>query len=221
MTHYLELACRHLLEPNALSENELEKIINTLMIPGIDSADLYFQTTKHESWVLEDGIVKEASFNYDQGVGIRAISGDKTGFAYSDDLIFPALNEAALAARTIARQEKERCIQIPKQRILTSPLYSENDPLSSLTQNEKINLLRMLDQEARKQDPRVSQVVVSLSGVHEIILIMGSDGSYAADLRPLVRLNVSVIVEEKGRREHGSAGGGARADYKMFFQDNL
>ena len=221
MSKHLELARGALLEPSGLSEIELEGILSTVLGHSVDSADLYFQSARHESWVLEDGIIRDGGYNVDHGVGIRALAGEKTGFAYSDDIILPALEQAATAARTIAVSGGQQSVKAWDKQSHSHQLYQHDDPLGSLPEPDKIALLHQLNQEARKQDPRVSQVIVSLSGVHEIILIVASDGTLAADVRPLVRLNVNVIVEEKGRREQATSGGGGRADYKMFLQDDL
>src|SRR5690606_11813059 len=140
----------------------------------------------------EDGIVKEGSHSIDQGVGVRAISGDKTGFAYSDEIILPALTSAAEAARAIARSGGEGKLQAWKQQ--TAPaLYTTSDPLASISSEEKINLLKRIDAEARKKDPRVKQVLAGINALHTTVLIAGSYGTFTADIRPLVRLNINVI----------------------------
>ena len=215
---HLSIARKVLLDPAQLDEGTLEKVMHNMLGHAIDYADLYFQTSKHESWVLEDGIVKEGQHNIEQGVGVRAISGEKTGFAYSDEILLPALSNAAAAARAIARQGQDKQLQAWQNQQIT-PLYSSDDPLAVLSAQQKIALLRSVDEEARKQDPRVKQVIVSLAGVHEVILLMASDGTLSADVRPLVRMNVNVIAEHKGRREQGSAGGGGRQSYDYFLQD--
>jgi len=218
MNDNLELARQQLLAPTGLGDNELNQILDQVMGHAVDSADLYFQLSRHESWVLEDGIVKEGSHNIDQGVGVRAISGEKTGFAYSDEIVMPALLEASKAARAIARDGRSQSLQAWKQKT-TPALYAVDNPLASLDEQAKIDLLRQVDAEARKQDTRVTQVMVSLSGSHEIILIANSDGTLAGDVRPLVRMSVSVLVEDKGKREQGASGGGARLDYRYFQAD--
>lgn len=216
----LELAEQRLLVPAGLSHRDLERVMSQLLGHHIDSGDLYFQSVKHESFQLEDGIVKEGSFNLDQGVGVRAISGDKTGFAYSDDIILPALEQAATAARCIANQGKEKGLQAWRRTHPLTPLYTAENPLDGLPTEDKIALLRQLDQYVRQLDPRVNQVIISLTGMFETILVVGSDGTMSADVRPLVRLNVNVIVEQSGRRESGSAGGGARSTYQYFIDNN-
>lgn len=183
----------------------------------IDLADLYFQASSHESWMLEDGIVKEGSYNIERGVGVRAISGEKTGFAYSDDISAIALNKAADAAKGIAQQGSAAPFQAFKTQ--TNPvIYQGLDPLASLAQEQKITLLHEVEAHARSIDKRVQQVIVSLTGVYEKVLVAATDGTFATDIRPLVRLNCSVLVEENGKRERASAGGGARTDYSYFFE---
>ncbi len=217
----LEIAYRSLLEPAELSEHKLQRVLGNVLGYAVDYADLYFQSVRYESWVLEDGIIKEGNYNIDYGVGVRAISGEKTGFAYSDDIILPALEKAATAARTIALQGGHHTVQA-WHRLPKSPLlYEVADPLQSIPAVEKIALLRQLDTAARKIDSRIQQVIVSLSGSHEIILIAASDGTLNADVRPLVRLNVNVIAQEKDRREQGSCGGGGRFNYTHFLEEGL
>jgi TldD protein len=214
----LVMAREALLSPYGLGEADLQKVLDQLMGHGIDSADLYFQLSRHESWMLEDGIVREGHHGIDQGVGVRALSGEKTGFAYSDEIMLPALTEAADAARAIARSGRQGAVQAWQQ---SAPqrLYLPLDPLAAFDAEQKIALLRALDAEARRIDPRVKQVIVSLAGTHEVILVAGSDGTLAADVRPLVRMNVSVIAEQGERREQGTAGGGGRVDYSYFQQE--
>ena len=219
MENSLELARNHILTPSGLDETHLAQAFSTLLDSSADSGEIYFQLRKHESWSLEDGIVKEASYNINQGVGIRAIKDDKSGFAYSDEIVLPALIESCKAARAIAHGAQNGKIQAWKAN-KGHDLYIADSPLDSITENEKVNLLRSLDVLARKQDSRIKQVIVSLAGSHEVILVANSDGSLGADLRPLVRLNVLVIAEENGRLEQGSAGGGGRFNYNYFIQDN-
>ncbi len=215
MTDIITRARDHLLTPANISDNELNRILDSILGHSVDTADLYFQSTRHESWILEDSIVKEGSFNVDRGVGIRAMSGEKTGFAYSNEIIIPALEQAAGAARSIARLGQQKQVQA-WQRSQPLALYGSDNPLDSLSREDKVDILKALDKEARRTDSRVKQVSVSLAGVHEVVLVAASDGTLAADIRPLVRLNVSVIVEKEGRIERGSAGGGGRGDYKQF-----
>ncbi|MEJ2140876.1 MAG: metalloprotease TldD [Gammaproteobacteria bacterium] len=214
----IELARSALLAPSGLGDQELEKVLDSLMHHNVDYADLYFQATRHESWVLEDGIVKEGSHNIEQGVGVRAVSGEKSGFAYSDEIVLPALTQAAQSARAIARSGQNHKVKA-WQPVDIHQLYLPSDPLDSMKAEDKINLLRMLDAEARKQDPRIKQVIVSLSGVQDIVMVAASDGTLNADVRPLVRMNVSVIAEDGSRREQGSTGGGGRVGYEYFLEE--
>lgn len=211
-----DLACAQLLTPSGLSEIDLERALSQLLGHKIDSGDLYFQNVRQESFMLEDGIVKEGNFNLDHGVGVRAISGEKTGFAYSDDIILPALEQAVDAARCIAATGKTQVVRAWDKKRLITPLYTSQSPLDGLATADKIALLREIDSFARKCDPRITQVIVSLSGVFETILIVGSDGTMQADIRPLVRLNVTVIAQQGERRETGSSGGGGRTTYDFF-----
>ena len=217
-TTNLDIARQRLLAPAGLDEGDLDKVFGQLLGHAVDSGDLYFQSTRFESWVLEDGIVKEGTHSIEQGAGVRAISGDKTGFAYSDEIVMPALLQASSAARAIARHGKEGKLQAwhtGKENLL----YPALDPLDSMTADDKVSLLKQLDAEARQQDPRVREVIVSLAGVHEVMMVAVSDGTLAADVRPLVRCNVTVIVEQDGRREQASSGGGGRSDYGFFVED--
>ncbi|MGB5261089.1 MAG: metalloprotease TldD [Gammaproteobacteria bacterium] len=214
----LDIARQHLLVPAGIDEGDLDKVFGKLLAHAVDSGDLYFQSNRYESWALEDGIVKEGSHNIEQGAGVRAISGDKTGFAYSDEIVMPALLEASTAARAIARQGSEGTLQAWHAGG-GNALYPGTDPLAQMSADEKVRLLQALDAEARAQDPRVKEVVVSLAGVHEVVLVAVSDGTLAADVRPLVRCNVTAIVEQGGRREQGTAGGGGRTDYSYFTAD--
>lgn len=216
MNESLEIAKLTLLEPAGLQEGDLTRLFAKMMTRSIDMSDIYFQFSQQESWVLEDGIIKEGTFNIDQGVGIRAISGEKTGFAYSDDINFNALNEAATVAGNIAKSSANGRASILKPIAEERELYSPLNPLNSWSEQDKINLLKRVDAEARRIDSRIKQVVVSLAGLHEVILIADNEGHLAADVRPLVRFNVSVIVEDGGKREQGFAGGGGRHGYDYF-----
>ena len=208
---------QELLADSQLDPSFLNKTLTNIYQRQVDLADLYFQSSSHESWMLEDGIVKEGSYNIERGVGVRAISGEKTGFAYSDDISPEALTTAADAAKGIANAGKSGAVQAFKAQQVPL-IYQANDPLSSLAQEQKITLLHEVEAHARSVDSRVKQVIVSLSGVFEKILVAASDGTYATDIRPLVRLNCSVLVEENGKRERASSGGGARTDYGYFFE---
>jgi len=218
MTDLLLPATERLLSPGGLSLDSLPSLLAELHTPGIDAADLYFQDRVSESWVLEDSIVKEGSFHMEQGVGVRALSGEKTGFAYSNAINASALRQAAQAARSIARAGQQGRIEVPAQARF-QPLYGRANPLDDLDRAEKVVLLQRIDQATRALDPRVQQVTVSLAGVWEHVLVAAMDGSLAADIRPLVRFSVSVIVEQNGRRERGSHGGGGRTGYR-YFMDN-
>ena len=215
----LEIARQRLLAPAGIDENDLNKVFGKLLGHAVDSGDLYFQSTRFESWVLEDGIVKEGTHSIEQGAGVRAVSGDKTGFAYSDEIMMPALLQASGAARAIAKHGSEGKLQAwhaSDEQIL----YPALDPLERMSADDKVTLLQQLDAEARQQDPRVKEVIVSLAGVHEIMMVAVSDGTLAADVRPLVRCNVTVIVEKDGRREQASSGGGGRSDYGFFLDED-
>lgn len=220
MNNPLALAQSALLEPAGLSENHLQKILGQILTRSIDSADLYFQASYAESWSLEDGIIKEGSHSIDKGVGIRAISGEKSGFAYSDEILLPALEQSAQAARSIARASGNGQLQAWHKSSAHQDLYLPINPLKSLPEKDKLALLQRLDKEARQADPRIVQVNLSLVAVQDIVLIAASDGTYAADIRPLVRLNVSVIAEQNGQREQGYAGGGGRVSYEYFLEEN-
>jgi TldD protein len=220
MTNSLDAAENTLLTQRGLELNDVQKTLDQLILPSIDQADLYFQSSHSESWVLEDGIVKEGSYNIDQGVGVRAISGEKTGFAYSDEIVLPALTQAATAARSIASHGDNGQLQA-WHKTSTPVLYSDQDPLNSVTTEEKINLLKQLDQTARQKDPRVKQVMIGLTGSQSTILVANSDGMLSGDVRPLIRLNVNVIVEEDGRIEKGGSGGGGRFGYEYFLNDGM
>ena len=220
MDNSLKLAEQHLLQPAGLDEKQVAKILDRLLAYQVDNADLYFQQSRHESWSLEDGIVKDGSHSIEQGVGVRAVSGEKTGFAYSDEILMPALTRASDMARAIARQGGQNGL---KAWTPNSPqrLYPALDPLPTLEDGDKVKLLERVDAEARRQDPRVKQVMVSLAAVQDTVLVAASDGTLAADVRPLVRFNVSVIVEQDGRREQGYAGGGGRFAYGRFLEQDF
>ena len=217
MSEALQLAQAHLLAPAELDETGLERVLAGLQRGGVDYGDLYFQLSRSESWVLEDGIVKSGAYHIEQGVGVRAISGEKTGFAYTDELRLPALEEASRAARAIARGQGGGQVQVrPASGIAAR--YRPLDPLQTLDEAARIELLQRADAEARRLDERISQVTVSLAAVHDVILVAATDGTLAADVRPLVRMNVSVIMERDGRREQGSAGGGGRVGYDWLLE---
>ena len=217
MTTALRQARQQLLQPSGMDDKHLSQTLDRIMTRGIDHADLYFEFSRAESWVLEEGIIREGSHSIDQGVGVRAVSGDKTGFAYSDEIAPPALSDAATAARAIARSGQERRLQAWRSQNIV-PLYSAANPLASIAAEEKTAILKRIDGKARARDPRVTQVIASLAGSFTTVLIAAADGALAADARPLVRLNVTILVEENGRIEKGGAGGGGRFTYE-YFQD--
>lgn len=222
------LAQQSLLTPFSLDERQLEQVFGKMLTHQVDYADLYFQYGRAESWSLEEGIVKSGSFSIDQGVGVRAVSGEKTAFAYSDDISLAALESAALATRAIARQGgtqskptlNNKITSSKKSGVLlkdqTSQLYLPHDPIASISAAEKVALLERLERCARSLDPRVTQVMAGLAGEYEVVMVARSDGLMNADIRPLVRLSLQVIVESNGKREQGSAGGGGRFDYRYF-----
>ena len=220
MNNSLDIASKLLLEPAGLSEAALFDVLGQMMTHRIDAADMYFQTTRHESWVLEDGIIKEGAHSLDRGVGIRAVSGEKTGFAYADEIDLSSLTKAATTARSIAPAGQSAQVQGALSSVNVRDLYSVADPIQAMEEAKKIDFLKQIDAEARKEDPRITQVIVSLSGVYDVILLAASDGAYAADVRPLVRLNVSVVVEHEGRRESGYSGGGGRYNYDYFMEQD-
>lgn len=208
----------NLINASELSQRDLEQTLGYLFAHQLDYADLYFQSSVHESWVLEDGLVKDGSFNIERGVGVRAVSGEKTGFAYADSINAQALQQAAAAARGIAAHGQQGQVKAFS-RSENSRIYLPCEPLQSLTNTEKVALLHQVEAFIRSLDSRAEQVMVSLSGVYEEILVAASDGTLATDIRPLIRLNCSVLLQHNGRRERGSAGGGARTDYSYFFAD--
>ena len=205
----LAIARDTILTPSGLDESQLERVFGQVMSHAVDYADLYFQLAHEESWALEDSIVKEGSAAIEQGVGVRALSGEKTGFAYSDEIMLPALEDASRAARAIAVHGANHSLAVWQSRA-GHQLYLPDDPLAALSDADKVAWLMRVDRETRKLDPRVTQVMASVTAVHEVVLIANSDGDLAADVRPLVRFNVSVIVEQNGRREQGYCGCGGR-----------
>ena len=220
--HTQAIARDILLTPYGLDEGHLLKSLGAIFTHRVDYADLYFQFTRSESWSLEEGIVKTGSFSIDQGVGVRAVSGDKTAFSYSDEISEHALLQAAAATRTIARQGAGRIkVASTIQPGSARALYGDHDPLASLDATEKVKLVEKIERIARAKDPRIAQVMAGLSGEYDVVLVVRSDGVIAADIRPLVRLSLTVIAEQNGRREVGSAGGGGRYDYSYFTDELL
>ncbi len=215
----LEIAKDLLLKPAHLTEADLAKTMDILTAHQADIADIYFQQSRLESWVLEDGIIKEGAYHIEQGVGLRAVCGEKTGFAYSEEMSLNHLIEAAKTARVINKAGQSRKIKIqactPK-----TQLYCTDNPLKSLSETEKINLLQQLDQTARQQDSKVKEVICSLVSAHDVVLILNEQGILTADVRPMVRCNVTVIVEHNGKREQASSGGGGRHIFALLSADN-
>lgn len=215
-----KLAEQALLTPWGLGVGDLERLIGGLMAPSIDFADIYFEYSRRESWYLEDGIVRDSQYSVEQGAGVRAISGEKTGFAYSDELRLPALEQASTAARAIAQQGQSGAMQAfaagksPRH-------YAAVDPIHSLSVEDKLALLQRADRVARAADPRVVQVMAQLVAVQDVMLVAASDGSLGGDVRPLVRMNITVIVEQGGKREQASDGCGARQGYEFFTDDRV
>ena len=213
----LTIARQSLLLPHALDERRLDRVFGQMMTHKLDYADLYFQYSRAEGWSLEEGIVKSGSFGIDQGVGVRAVSGEKTAFAYSDDISLTALEGAAQATRAIAQSGGSRRVPaLHGKAALRNSLYLPHDPIASLPAADKVALLERVERQARALDPRVTQVMASLAGEYEVVLVARSDGLINADIRPLVRLSIQVIVEQNGRREQGVSGGGGRYDYAYF-----
>ena len=211
-----------LLDPYELDESRLQNVLATIFEHRADYADLYFQYTRSESFSLEEGIVKSGSFDIEQGVGVRAVAGDRTAFAYSDDISAASLSEAALTARAIARQGSGKARVMPRiaprKQIV---LYGSDDPVTSLDAAAKIRMLEHIEQLARARDPRVKQVMANVGAEYDVVLVARSDGVLAADVRPLVQLSVTVIVEEQGRREQGFSGGGGRHGLSFFDEECL
>jgi TldD protein len=209
-----------LLAPYELTPARLSTVFGELFGHRVDYADLYFQYARSEAWSLEEGIVKSGSFNIEQGVGVRANAGDKTAFAYSDEISLPALQTAAKATRAIAAQGAAGIVPALGKRTLPA-LYAAHDPIASLADADKVRLLERLEKFARDADSRVTDVMASVAGTWEVVLVARSDGHLAADVRPLVRVSVTVYMSESGRREQGSSGGGGRYDYTYFTDDLL
>ena len=219
-TNHFNVATETLLTPASLDIPAIQGILGNMMQHQIDYADLYFQYSRSESWGLEEGQVKSGNFSIDQGVGVRAVSGEKTAFAYSDDINLSALQQAANATKAIANLGSEQTAKPTEQR-KSAELYLPQDPIASLSAELKVKLLERLEIFARKLDPRITQVMASVAGEYEVIMVARHDGVMAADIRPLVRLSIQVIAESNGRREQGSAGGGGRFDYSYFTDEIL
>ena len=213
----LAIAKSLLLTPFGLTESHLSRALAEIKAHKVDEADLYFQYTRSEGWSLEEGIVKTGSFSIDQGVGVRAVSGEKTAFAYSDDISNASLLDAARTVRSISSASTGAKTKIGSKKIAgTRSLYPDLDPISTLDSTTKVALLGKVEKLARAKDPRVAQVMAGLASEYDVVMVARADGTLAADVRPLVRLSVTVIAEQKGRREMGSAGGGGRFGLAYF-----
>ena len=211
-----------LLAPFGLNESHLTRALAAITANKVDDADLYFQYTRSEGWSLEEGIVKTGSFSIDQGVGVRAVAGEKTAFAYSDDISEASLMDAALTVRSIAASGQNRRVRTPARKVAGSrSLYGGQDPIGSLDSTAKVELLGRVEKLARARDPRVVQVMAGLASEYDVVMVARADGTLAADVRPLVRLSVTVIAEHKGRREVGSGGGGGRFGLAYFTDDQI
>ena len=218
----LATARQLLLEPFGLDESHLSRALAEIKAHKVDEADLYFQYTRSEGWSLEEGIVKTGSFSIDQGVGVRAVSGEKTAFAYSDDISEASLLDAARAVRAISGSQQQRKVKIPKSTIAPSrSLYPGVDPIASMNSTEKVELLGRVEKLARAKDPRIVQVMAGLASEYDVVMVARADGTLAADVRPLVRLSVTVIAEQNGRREVGSSGGGGRFGLAYFSDEQI
>ncbi len=220
MPKNIDIATKALLDPAGLSLNQVSQVLQRILGNAIDSADIYFQVRETSSWSLEDSIIKRGTYAINKGVGVRAVAGEKTGFAYSDDILLTALADAADAAKSIARQGQQGQLQIASSKLVV-PRYEAINPISSVEDIDNIHLLQQIDALARSLDKRVKRVMASISSEYEIIYLMQTDGTVAGDVRPLVRLNVSVIMEESGRFEQGYAGGGGRYSVKELIESGL
>ncbi|MBK9136755.1 MAG: metalloprotease TldD [Betaproteobacteria bacterium] len=218
----LAIAEQLMLAPFGLDESVLARALATIGEHRVDDADLYFQTTRHEGWSLEEGIVKSGSFSIDQGVGVRAVAGEKTAFAYSDDLGVDSLLDAARTVRTIAAAGQSKRVKVggPRKVAGSRMLYAPTDPIGTLDSAQKVALLEKVEKLARAKDPRIVQVMAGVAAEYDVVLVARADGTRAADVRPLVRLSVTVIAEQDGRREVGSGGGGGRFGLG-YFQDAI
>lgn len=213
----LTIAKNLLLKPASLDESRINKLILSMLSHRVDAAELYFQSCSSESWYLEDSQVKSGSFSIDRGVGVRAVSGEKTGYAYCEDILLPAMERAAVAARSIAFSGST---QIKPVKVTNKAIahYPDLNPIEGMSKQDKIALLESIDKEARRIDPRVIQVNASLSGCYEVIMVADMHGQMIADVRPMVSVHVNVMVEDKGRRESGRSGGGGRVAYSFFLE---
>lgn len=218
---FMNQARGQLLIPFGLDEEHLSQTLGRLMVRGVDFADLYFQYSRSEGWSLEEGQVKSGSFHIGQGVGVRAVSGEKTAFAYSDEIALPSLIQAADTVRALGQGGVSGRVGLQGGAISRAGLYADIDPLVTLEDAQKVALLERLEAMARALDPRVTQVMASLAGEYEVVLVANSQGRLCADIRPLVRVSIQVIAEQNGLREQGSSGGGGRTGYEVFTDDLL
>jgi TldD protein len=219
----LAIAQGLLLEPFGLNETHLSRALAEITAHKVDDADLYFQYTRSEGWSLEEGIVKTGSFSIDQGVGVRAVSGEKTAFAYSDDISEASLLDAARTVRTISSAARSGRAKVTPKKVVAGSrsLYHGVDPIASLDSTAKVKLLERVEKLARAKDPRVAQVMAGLASEWDVVMVARADGTLAADVRPLVRLSVTVIAEQNGRREMGSSGGGGRFGLAYFDDERI
>ena len=218
MSATLDIVSHQILQPTGLSIDHLNRFLDGLHGQQIDTGDLYFQTSQQESWVMDDGIIREGSFSIEKGVGIRAMSGEKTGFSYCDDLQSNAITQAVKNARAIARQGQDGGTQVVLSSTTSNALYTHKNPVDGRSAEDKVDLLKKLDAYTRSLDDRIEQVIISLAGGIDHVLVAATDNTLASDIRPLVRINVTVLMHENGRREQGSAGGGGRHSYDVFFE---
>ncbi len=221
MSSTLDNVTSQILQPTGLSIESLDKILDGLHSNQIDAGDLYFQTSQQESWVMDDGIIREGSFSIEKGVGVRAISGEKVGFSYCDDLQSNAITQAVKNARAIAKQGQNGGAQVTLNTRTFNSLYTSMNPVDGRSADDKVELLKQLDAYTRALDERIEQVIISLAGGIDHILIAATDNTLATDIRPLVRLNITVLMHQNGRREQGSAGGGGRRSYGLFFDTDV
>ncbi len=220
MSSTLDTVAGQILQPTGLTIDRLNSFLDGLHSQHIDTGDLYFQTAQQESWVMDDGIIREGAFSIEKGVGIRAMSGEKTGFAYCDDLQSNAITQAVNNARAIARQGQNASHEVVLKNNTGKALYTHKNPVDGRSAEDKVELLKKLDGYTRALDDRIEQVIISLSGGIDHILVASTDNTLAGDIRPLVRLNVTVLMHEQGRREQGSSGGGGRHSYDTFFDSD-
>ena len=212
----MDIAEASLLAPYELDTNKLDQVFDHLVGPKTDLADLYFQSKRSEGWMLEDSIIKSGSYNITQGVGVRAVSGEKSGFAYSDEISMDALMASAKSASAISKAGQNGRVQGWQRQSAFAPLYTPDNPLDTLSESEKIELLRLADKTAREASPYVEQVIANVVAVHETVLVADHNGHLSADVRPLVRMSVTVIIEKDGKRESAGSGGGGRFGLNYF-----